>query len=242
MHMENRILVVEDDAELRTLVAQRLTESGYDVAIADTGTTALSMTASFSPELVLLDIMLPEMDGLEVCRRLRADYPLMYIIMLTARSDEVDRVVGLEVGADDYVTKPFSLQELVARVRAALRRIRLTAEQAGVGSTDAEMRMDFPGLSIDHMRREVQLDGKVIHLTVREFDLLQFLAANAGRPFTRMQLLERVWDIHYEGYDRTVDSHVQRLRAKIELEPGNPRYIRTVWGVGYKFEPEPQDG
>jgi DNA-binding response OmpR family regulator len=241
MDMANRILVVEDDAELRSLVAQRLTETGYEVQIAETGTEALAMTSSFAPDLILLDIMLPEMDGLEVCRRLRAEYPLLYIVMLTARSDELDRVVGLEVGADDYVTKPFSLQELVARVRAALRRIRLTAEQAGEAMAGAEERLEFPGLAIDAGRREVQLDGTAVHLTVREFDLLHFLATHAGRPFTRMQLLERVWDIHYEGYDRTVDSHVQRLRAKIEVEPGNPRYIRTVWGVGYKFEPEPLD-
>jgi DNA-binding response OmpR family regulator len=191
------------------------------------------------PDLVLLDVMLPELDGLEVCRRLRAKHPLLYIIMLTARSDELDRVVGLEVGADDYVTKPFSLQELVARVRAALRRMRLTEEQKPAAEgEDEEATLAFDDLYIDPIRREVRRSGELIRLTVREFDLLLFLAKNADRPFTRTQLLGKVWEIQYEGYDRTVDSHVQRLRAKIEEDAGNPRFIRTVWGVGYKFQAE----
>ncbi|MEZ4699612.1 MAG: response regulator transcription factor [Rhodothermales bacterium] len=234
---EPRILLVEDDAELRSLVEGRLRESGYNVRTAATGTEALVRVDEQAPDLVLLDVMLPEMDGLEVCRRLRATHPLLYIIMLTARTDELDRVVGLEVGADDYVTKPFSLQELVARVRAALRRLRLTAEQRPAGEEgDEESILVFDELHIDPIRREVRLHGELIRLTVREFDLLIFLARNADRPFTRTQLLGKVWEIQYEGYDRTVDSHVQRLRAKIEDDPGNPRFIRTVWGVGYKFQ------
>jgi DNA-binding response OmpR family regulator len=229
------ILVVEDDEELRALVAGRLGAAGYGVRTAATGTDALACVEEQVPDLVLLDVMLPEMDGLEVCRRLRAKHPLLYIIMLTARTDELDRVVGLEVGADDYVTKPFSLQELVARVRAALRRIRLTEEQrSAAGEEERVIAVD--GLEIDSVRREVRSDGERVHLTVREFDLLLWLAGNPDRPFTRMQLLDKVWNIQYEGYDRTVDSHVQRLRAKIEDEPGNPRFIRTVWGVGYKFQ------
>ncbi|WP_457653483.1 response regulator [Rhodocaloribacter sp.] len=232
------ILLVEDDAQLNDLVAGRLRESGYEVATAVTGTAALERVAERVPDLILLDVMLPELDGLEVCRRLRARHPLLYIIMLTARADEMDRVVGLEVGADDYVTKPFSLQELVARVRAALRRIRLTEERAAATDEDDEQPVEYDNLFIDPVRREVRLDGALIHLTVREFDLLLFLARHPDRPFTRMQLLDKVWDIQYEGYDRTVDSHVQRLRAKIEKDPGNPRFIRTVWGVGYKFQSE----
>ena len=231
------ILLVEDDEELRALVSNRLTESGYEVRSAVSGLEALEQVASRVPDLVLLDIMIPELDGLEVCKRLRADHPLLYIIMLTARAQEIDRVVGLEVGADDYVTKPFSLDELVARVRSALRRIRLTREQPASNEDDLEL-LDLGALRIDQLRREVFVDGEKLHLTVREYDLLQFLAQNAGRPFTRMQLLDRVWDIQYEGYDRTVDSHVQRLRSKIEPDPGNPRFIRTVWGVGYKFQQE----
>ncbi len=239
--MQNsRILVVEDDAELCELVAGRLRETGYEVDTAATGVEALRRVEAHVPDLVILDIMLPELDGLEVCRRLRASHPLLYIIMLTARTGEIDRVVGLEVGADDYVTKPFSLQELVARVRSALRRLRLTHEQA-MEPADAEAVFAYDDLSIDPMRREVRRAGDLLHLTVREFDLLVFLAQHPDRPFTRMQLLDKVWDIQYEGYDRTVDSHVQRLRAKIEDDPGNPRYIRTVWGVGYKFQSEPAE-
>ena len=236
---EPRILLVEDDAELRVLVEGRLKESGYNVRTAETGTRALERVEEQVPDLVLLDVMLPELDGLEVCRRLRAKYPLLYIIMLTARSDELDRVVGLEVGADDYVTKPFSLQELVARVRSALRRLRLTEEQKPASSDeDEDAILVFDDLHIDPIRREVRRQNDLIRLTVREFDLLLFLARNADRPFTRTQLLGKVWEIQYEGYDRTVDSHVQRLRAKIEDDAGNPRFIRTVWGVGYKFQAE----
>ncbi len=230
------ILLVEDDAELRDLVQNRLSETGYEVRTAVTGPQALERVAEKVPDVVLLDIMLPEMDGLEVCRRLRADFPLMYILMLTARSEEMDRVVGLEVGADDYVTKPFSLSELVARVRSALRRLRLTEESARAAG-DEEQPLTVGNMRIDPMRRQVFQDGSELTLTVLEFDLLVFLARNPERPFTRMQLLDKVWDIQYEGYDRTVDSHVQRLRSKIENDPGNPVFIKTVWGVGYKFQP-----
>lgn len=232
-----RILVVEDDPELARLVAGRLTAEHFQVEHVDTGPAALAAVARAVPDLVLLDVMLPEMDGMEVCRRLRAAHPLLYIIMLTARSGEVDRVVGLEVGADDYVTKPFSLQELLARVRAALRRVRLTREQAAEGEdAPSEAPLEFEALQVDPVRRLVLRDGEEVPLTVREFDLLLFLCRHADRPFTRTQLLDKVWGIQYEGYDRTIDSHIQRLRAKIESEPGNPRYVKTVWGVGYKFQ------
>lgn len=232
----SHVLVVEDDKELNDLVAGRLRSEGYAVQTAFTGTEALMRVEQQKPDVVVLDVMLPELDGLEVCRRLRAIFPLIYIIMLTARSSEVDRVVGLEVGADDYVTKPFSLQELIARVRAALRRLRLTEEQAHAPDDHAEDVLRFDNLVIDPVRRDVRKEGTLLHLTVREFDLLVFLARHPDRPFTRMQLLDEVWDIQYEGYDRTVDSHVQRLRAKIEDDPGNPRFVRTVWGVGYKLQ------
>lgn len=234
------ILLVEDDVDLRGLVSGRLEENGYQVEVATTGPEALDAVATKLPDLVLLDIMIPEMDGLEVCRRLRAEHPLLYIVMLTAKAEEVDRVVGLEVGADDYVTKPFSLSELVARVRSALRRIRVTNEQMEHGDvSDEPIQIDH--IEIDPQKRKVNLHGKDARLTVIEFDLLWFLARNPDRPFTRLQLLDKIWDIQYEGYDRTVDSHVQRLRAKIEADPGNPIYIRTVWGVGYKFQIEPEN-
>ena len=230
------LLVVEDDDDLRPALARRLAEAGYDVATAATGPDALAAVAERVPDLVVLDVMLPGLDGVEVCRRLRADHPLLYILMLTARADELDRVVGLEVGADDYVTKPFSVQEVVARIRAALRRVRTVRERLAAGpADDAEAAVEAGPLRIDPARREVTVGGEPVHLTVREFDLLLFLARHPDRPFTRTGLLREIWGITYEGYDRTIDSHVQRLRAKIEADAGNPEFVRTVWGVGYKF-------
>ena len=230
------ILVVEDDDDLRPALARRLADAGYRVETAATGPAALAAVAERVPDLVLLDVMLPGLDGVEVCRRLRADHPLLYIVMLTARADELDRVVGLEVGADDYVTKPFSVQEVVARIRAALRRARTVRERLAAGpADDPEAPVGAGPLRIDPVRREVTVSGEPVHLTVREFDLLLFLARHPDRPFTRSQLLQSIWDITYQGYDRTIDSHVQRLRAKIEADAGNPEFVRTVWGVGYKF-------
>lgn len=237
----SHILVVEDDVELRSLLTQRLEESGYRITSVDNGRSALESVEEEVPDLVLLDVMIPEVDGLEVCRQLRASHPLMYVILLTARTEEMDRVVGLEVGADDYVTKPFSLSELVARVRSALRRIRLTSEEARKDEPVREI-FEFPGIKIDAARRRVDVKGSEINLTVLEYDLLLFLVRNPDRPFTRLQLLDKVWDIQYEGYDRTVDSHIQRLRSKIEDDQGNPRFIKTVWGVGYKFQTEGNGG
>ena len=230
------LLIVEDDDDLRPALARRLADAGYDIATAATGPDALAAVAERVPDLVVLDVMLPGLDGIEVCRRLRADHPLLYVLMLTARADELDRVVGLEVGADDYVTKPFSVQEVVARIRAALRRVRAVREQLAAGpADDPEAVIESGALRIDPARREVTVGGEPVHLTVREFDLLLFLARHPDRPFTRSGLLQQIWDITYEGYDRTIDSHVQRLRAKIEADAGNPRFVRTVWGVGYKF-------
>jgi len=235
-----RILLVEDDLELSALVSRRLEEEQYQVVTAETGPEAILAVEQELPDLVLLDIMLPEMDGLEVCRRLRSKDPLLYIIMLTARSGELDRIVGLEVGADDYITKPFSLHELVARLHSALRRVRLTNERTDSNQRGEVEKLEFGDLQIDVTRRQVSIASVKLHLTVREFDLLVFLASHPEQPFSRSQLLDRIWNIQYEGYDRTVDSHIQRLRAKVEKDPGNPTYIRTVWGVGYKFQPGEQ--
>jgi DNA-binding response OmpR family regulator len=228
------LLVVEDDAELRSLLTDRLRDEGYRVSTAASGPDALDAAQADTPDVVLLDVMLPGFDGLEVCRRLRALLPTVYVMMLTAKASEVDRIVGLEVGADDYVTKPFSLQEVVARVRAALRRLDM-AHHAPSG----DQPIAIGELHLDPERREVAVGGEPVQLTVREFDLLHWLAAHPDKPFTRMQLLDKVWDLRYEGYERTVDSHVQRLRAKIEPDPGQPRYVKTVWGVGYKLQSEP---
>ena len=235
-----RILVVEDDDDLRGILAGRFADAGYRVDEAATGPDALAAVEAALPDLVLLDVMLPGLDGVEVCRRLRALHPLLYIVMLTARADEMDRVIGLEVGADDYVTKPFSLHELVARVRAALRRVQAVRERVAAGG-DAEAPpapIAIGDLRVDPVRREVSASGEAVHLTVREYDLLLHLARHPDQPFTRSQLLEQIWGVTYEGYDRTIDSHVQRLRAKIEPDAGDPRYVRTVWGVGYKLASE----
>jgi DNA-binding response OmpR family regulator len=237
----SQILLVEDDLEIADLVSGRLRDAGYEVRHAEDGLAALGYVQETVPDLVLLDIMLPGIDGLEVCRRLRATHPLLYVIMLTAKGSEMDRVVGLEVGADDYVIKPFSLEELVARIRSALRRVALSAE-APASALDGDEPVRIGRLTIDPARREVRLAGETVHLTVREYDLLAFLAKHPDRPFTRVQLLAEVWDIHYEGYDRTIDSHVQRLRAKIEPEPANPSFFRTVWGIGYKLAADADDG
>ena len=235
-----RILVVEDDDDLRGILAGRFADAGYRVDEAATGPDALAAVEAALPDLVLLDVMLPGLDGVEVCRRLRALHPLLYIVMLTARADEMDRVIGLEVGADDYVTKPFSLHELVARVRAALRRVQAVRERVAAGG-DVEpppAPIAIGDLRVDPVRREVSASGEAVHLTVREYDLLLHLARHPDQPFTRSQLLEQIWGVTYEGYDRTIDSHVQRLRAKIEPDAGDPRYVRTVWGVGYKLASE----
>lgn len=236
-----QVLLVEDDTDLSQLIMGRLSEEGYQTRHVEEGTKALEAVEEKTPDLVLLDIMLPGLDGLEVCRRLRAKHPLLYIMMLTARTDEVDRVVGLEVGADDYVTKPFSLKELLARIHSAGRRLRLVDQDTDGTLTEEEEEqvLEYDDLEIDPIRHEVRRGGELVDLTVREFDLLYFLARHPDRPFSRSQILDKVWDIEYEGYNRTIDSHVQRLRAKIEDEPSNPRFIKTVWGVGYKFQSEP---
>ena len=233
--MPDRLLVVEDDDSLRATLARRFADEGYAVETAATGPDALAAAEAAPPDLVVLDVMLPGLDGVEVCRRLRAERPLLYILMLTARAAEIDRVVGLEVGADDYVAKPFSLSEVVARVRAALRRVRAVRERIATGGADGDEPITSGDLAVDPARRVVTVGGEAVHLTVREFDLLLFLARHPDRPFTRSQLLEQIWGVTYAGYDRTIDSHVQRLRAKIEADAGNPRHVRTVWGVGYKF-------
>ena len=222
-----RVLVVDDEPMVREVLERYLRNEGFDVSTAEDGPEALATFASDEPDLVLLDLMLPRIDGYEVFRRMRAiaETP---VIMLTARGEETDRVVGLELGADDYVTKPFSPREVVARVRAVLRR---TGQPAVVG------RMHFGDLQIDTDRREVQLAERAIHLTRKEFDLLAYLAARPGMTFTRSQLLEDLWDWAWDGDTATVTVHIRRLREKIETDPSNPTRLITVWGVGYRFEP-----
>ena len=225
--LKQRILVVDDDPTISDVVTRYLQSDGYDVDVAFDGEEALEHAREFFPDLVVLDLMLPKLDGLEVCRLLRAQGPVP-IIMLTAKGDETDRLVGLNLGADDYVAKPFSPRELVARVKAVLRR-----SGSVTGLEEDSLRID--GLYINPKTRQVGVNGVDVDLTAKEFDLLRFLATHPRQVFSREQLLNDVWDYLYAGDTSTVTVHIRRLREKIEADPTRPRYILTVWGVGYKF-------
>lgn len=231
-----RVLIVEDERELARLAALHLEDLGCEVDFAYDGSEGLAKALAGGFDLVLLDLMLPGIDGLEVCRRLRAQPDYVPILMLTARSTEDDRVLGLELGADDYLTKPFSLRELVARVKAIFRRMEAMA--ARDAPQDGPLRVG--PVEIDPERRQVRIADRSVSLTAKEFDLLHELARHPGRVFTRGELLDRVWSYGYEGYEHTVNSHINRLRAKIEDDPAEPRLVQTVWGVGYRFF-DPQD-
>ena len=230
--MQRRVLVVEDDAEIAALVSLHLNDAGYRTSRCADGNGALELLRQQPPDLVILDLMLPGLGGLELCRLLRAGPNYIPVIMLTARSSEIDRVLGLELGADDYITKPFSIPELVARVNALFRRV----DVLHTAAADRDMaRLHCDGLDIDRERRQILLDGEIVQLTTREFDLLWEFARHPGRVYTRAQLLDNVWGYGHAGYEHTVNSHINRLRAKIEPDPANPHYILTVWGMGYKF-------
>ncbi|MDZ7751988.1 MAG: response regulator transcription factor [Gammaproteobacteria bacterium] len=230
--MSRRILIIEDNRDLADVVAMNLRDLAATIDVADDGVRGLAMAREQPYDLLILDLMLPGMEGLEICRVLRASEVYQPILMLTARSSETDRVLGLEMGADDYLTKPFSVRELVARVRALFRRIDALSETREGGADTRVVRGD---LVIDCARRTVTVDGRPVELTTREFDLLMHFARNPGRVYKRAQLLDHVWGYGYEGYEHTVNTHINRLRAKIEQNPSSPRYIQTVWGVGYKF-------
>lgn len=222
------ILVVDDEPPILDLIASYLRADGFVVHTAKDGPSALAQARAIRPDLIVLDVMLPGMDGLEVCRRIQQEFDV-YVLMLTARTEEIDKIVGLSVGADDYLTKPFSLRELLARVRAQLRRMELlrTAETATTGP------LNLGVLRIDPLARRVQLGDELLDLTVKEYELLLLLARHPGRSFSRAYLLDHIWGDDYEGGDRTVDTHVVRLRRKLG-EMGER--IATVWGVGYRFE------
>jgi len=223
----SRVLVVDDDPGIVKLVRAYLEQAGFGVLTAYDGKKAMQIARHERPDLVILDLMLPEMDGWDVCRALRkeSDVP---VIMLTARVEETDKLVGLELGADDYVTKPFSPRELVARVRSVLRRAQ--------GLPSKPERITRGAITIDLSRHAVSVRGQSVELTPTEFDLLATLVEDAGRAFTRSQLLESVQGYAYDGYERTIDVHVKNLRQKIEIDPKKPQLIRTVYGLGYKFE------
>ena len=225
------ILVVEDDANLVELLSMHLRDAGMRVEHAASGDEGLRKAQGDGIATVILDLMLPGLDGLAVCRALRRAQNPVPILMLTARSEEMDTVLGLELGADDYMTKPFSPRELVARVKALLRRSALAESEDG--TTADSIRVG--DLVIDVARHRVFRSGTEIGLTAREFELLAFLARHPGQAFTREQLLDRVWDYSHGGYSHTVNSHINRLRGKIEDDPSSPRFVRTVWGFGYRF-------
>jgi len=234
--MAESILVVEDEPSLQETLAYNLKKEGYTVEAVGDGREALDFARSLKPDLIVLDLMLPGLDGFEVTRILRKEMTTP-ILMLTARDDEIDRVVGLEVGADDYLTKPFSMRELMARVKAQLRRARLIREELGSHPIEAsQAKLIFGNLVINQTRREVTLDGNPLQLKPKEYELLLFLAEHKGQLLSREFVLERVWGWDYIGDSRTVDVHVRWLRQKIEPEPAKPERIITVRGGGYRFE------
>jgi DNA-binding response OmpR family regulator len=235
--MVNKILVVEDEKSLRETLVYNLINQGFAVESVANGNDALDIAKKIPFDLVLLDIMLPGIDGFEVCRLLRVESNTP-IIMLTARDDEIDRVVGLEVGADDYIVKPFSMRELMARVKAMLRRIRIMHDElvlSGESLVSKEIHT-FQDLVVDTVRREVKLGNKVLDLKPKEYELLFYLTNNIGRALSRDKILEEVWGWDYIGESRTVDVHIRWLRQKIESDPGNPKRLVTVRGAGYRFE------
>jgi DNA-binding response OmpR family regulator len=232
--MTRRVLVVEDDPDIGRLVTLQLAELDCESRLIADGVTALAEAQSGGYDLVVLDVMLPRMDGLQICRRLRESDKHTPVLMLTAKSAELDRVLGLELGADDYLTKPFSMLELAARVKGVFRR----AEQQAAAKAAAQpsaMRIEVDGLRLDLERHEASVGGRAVELTAKEFELLAYFARAPGRVFSRAQLLDQVWGYSHSGYEHTVNSHINRLRNKIERDPANPEYIQTVWGVGYKF-------
>ena len=234
--MAEKILIVEDEAALRETLAYNLKKEGYAVESAGDGRSALDTARRTKPDLLVLDLMLPELDGFEVCRILRKESAIP-ILMLTARDDEIDRVVGLEVGADDYLTKPFSMRELLARVKAQLRRSRLLRESVDQPATEhPHNRLDFGDLVVNLTRREATMNGEPIQLKPQEYELLVFFGEHKGRMLSREFILERVWGWDFIGDSRTVDVHVRWLRQKIEADPAQPKRIITVRGGGYRFE------
>lgn len=232
--MDKKVLIVEDDSDISGLIEIHLRDMGFETMIADRGDTALEVALTQTFDFIILDIMLPGKDGLEVCRELRAAKLKTPILMLTARSEEIDKILGLEMGADDYLTKPFSIRELTARVKAILRRTESTSE----GNNGAVEILRYDDLVIDKNKRKVILKSERIELTPKEFDLLALMAENPGKSYSRENLLSVVWGYEFAGYEHTVNSHINRLRAKIEGDLSKPKFILTTWGVGYRFNDE----
>lgn len=237
--MSDSVLIVEDDKDIADLIRVNLLELGVETTHQDNGEKALKSALENNYSLLILDVMLPGVSGLDICRQVREKKPSQAIIMLTAKSTETDRVLGLELGADDYMTKPFSARELQARVRSQLRKVHvLQAANQQVANTDTQDSLVIGRLTINQKNHQVSLDQKELELTATEFELLHHLATHPNQVFSRSQLLESVWGYHHSGYEHTVNSHINRLRAKIEMDATSPQIVQTVWGVGYKFTPQ----
>ncbi|MEQ9425881.1 MAG: response regulator transcription factor [Cyclobacteriaceae bacterium] len=230
-----KVLIIEDDPEIISLLEIHLKDLSCETAKASDGKLGLELAETEEFNLIILDLMLPKMDGIEVCQKLRGKGVNTPILMLTAKSEEIDRVLGLEMGADDYMTKPFSVREFIARVKAIFRRTQMIRESL---ETDAAETINWEGLSIDIEKRKVLINDNKVELSPKEFELLILLASNPGKSYNRSNLLNLIWGYEFEGYEHTVNSHINRLRAKIEPDMANPKYILTTWGVGYKFNEE----
>jgi two-component system alkaline phosphatase synthesis response regulator PhoP len=236
--MSDTVLIVEDDLDIANLIRVNLLELGLAIEHQDNGQKALQLALSNQYALLILDVMLPGKSGLDICREVRDQKPEQAIIMLTAKSSEIDRVLGLELGADDYMTKPFSVRELQARVRSQLRKVHVLQQSKLINFNASDAPLVVGHLKIDHKNHKVIFKAQSLDLTVTEFELLHHLARHPHQVFSRCQLLESVWGYNHSGYEHTVNSHINRLRAKIEQDATSPRIVQTVWGVGYKFNPD----
>jgi len=232
--MTRSVLIIEDNPAIAELVSMQVTDLGMAPVLANRGDDGLARFRQGGIDLVVLDLMLPGLDGLAVCREIRTAPDYVPVLILTAKSTELDRVLGLEMGADDYLTKPFSVAELGARIKALFRRVDALSARATAAPKSVEIKVD--DLRIDPLRRRVFVKDAEVELTAREFDLLWHFASHRGRVFSRAQLLDSVWGYNHQGYEHTVNTHINRLRNKIETDPAEPRYVQTVWGVGYRFQ------
>lgn len=230
------VLIIEDDVEIVRLLEIHLKDLGCVVSNSQDGIAGLELAVASKPDLIILDVTLPGMDGLEICRSLRAQQSSSFILMLTARSEELDKVLGLEMGADDYLTKPFSIREFIARVKALFRREKSGKHENKKAAINLQLKFD--NLLMDLELRKVILEGKKVDLSPKEYELLCLLASHPGRSYSRIQLLNIIWGYDFEGYEHTINTHINRLRSKIEPDMGNPKFILTTWGVGYRFNEE----
>ncbi len=237
--MTKKILLVEDDTEIADLLHLHMQDLELQLDVAKDGESGLQKALENDYELVILDVMLPKLDGLEVCKRIRNEKRSLPILMHTAKTEELDKILGLELGADDYMTKPFSIRELFARIKALRRRVTAIKEEQNQENQQA---ISFGALKIDPAKRKVTINDEAVVLTAKEFDLLTLFATNPGKAFSREQLLNTIWGYQFSGYEHTVNSHINRLRSKIEKDPANPVYIRTVWGIGYQFAEKEEIG